>query len=187
MDQLLEWDKELFLFLNNLGQEFWDPVWLLISGVKTWIPLYILLIYLLFRKLEIKNFGIAFVALLINVIITDSGSVWLFKEQFQRLRPCHVEELIEQMRLVKESCGGKYGFVSSHASNTFGLAVLVGWLLKPFFSNARYLLLGWAILVALSRVYLGVHYPLDIICGAVYGAFSAYVILNVYKRLSFSK
>lgn len=183
MEQLLQWDQQLFLFLNSLGQEFWDPLWLLISGSKTWIPFYLFLLFLVFRKTELKIFGIAFIFLILNTVLTDTGSVWLFKEQFQRLRPCHVPDLIVQMRMVKESCGGQYGFISSHASNTFGLAILMGGILKPYYSKAVFLLVLWASVIALSRVYLGVHYPLDIICGAAYGAFCGYIMLKAYQKI----
>mgnify|MGYP000660454676 CR=1 FL=1 len=184
MEQLLKWDDQLFLFLNSLGQEFWDPMWLLISGSKTWIPLYLFLLFLVFRKTELKIFGLAFLFLLINTVLTDTGSVWLFKEQFQRLRPCHVPELLEKMRLVKESCGGQYGFVSSHASNTFGLAILMGGILKPHYAKATLILILWAAIIAFSRVYLGVHYPLDIICGSLYGALCGYISLIFYRKIS---
>tara|TARA_R110002072_G_scaffold19684_3_gene72621 strand:- start:363 stop:923 length:561 start_codon:yes stop_codon:yes gene_type:complete len=184
MEQLLKWDSELFIFLNSLGQESWDPIWLLISGTKTWIPFYLFLLFLVFKKFDLKIFGIAFLILILNTVFTDTGSVWLFKEQFQRLRPCHVPDLLENMRLVKESCGGKYGFVSSHASNTFGLAVLMGGILKEHYSKSVGLLLFWSSLVALSRVYLGVHYPLDIICGAIYGAFCGYLSLRIFRKIT---
>lgn len=170
MNKILEWDRELFLKLNNLGADSWDQVWLAISGEKLWIPLYIILLVLIFRGLKGHAIWIGILIIFANVFFTDFGSVWLFKEQFQRLRPCHVEGLIEQMRLVKDGCGGQYGFLSSHASNTFGLATLVGLMLYRRFPFLLYLLVAWAATVSYSRVYLGVHYPLDIICGGLYGS-----------------
>jgi undecaprenyl-diphosphatase len=183
MDQILEWDAQLFLYLNNLGVSFWDSTWLAISGVKIWIPLYVFLVFLLFKKLPLKLFFVSVLLLVLNTFLTDTGSVWLFKEQFQRLRPCHVEALLDKMRLVKEGCGGKYGFISSHASNTFGLAVLVGGMLKSSFKYARFILIAWATLVAFSRIYLGVHYPLDILCGGIYGALCGYSVLLIFKKV----
>lgn len=183
MTELLEWDTRLLIYLNNLGSEFFDPLWLGISEVRTWVPLYAFLIFLLYRALPMKAFLLTLPILILNVVMTDQGSVWLFKEQFQRFRPCHVEEVLNNIRLVKEGCGGYYGFVSSHASNTFGLAVLVGGVLKFKWSYLRAILLIWASVVAYSRIYLGVHYPLDIICGAAFGSICGFITLWIFKRL----
>ncbi|MGB0177670.1 MAG: phosphatase PAP2 family protein, partial [Owenweeksia sp.] len=141
MEQLLEWDEKFFLALNNLGVQFMDPFWLAVSGTAIWIPLYALLLFLLFRQLSLKAFLILVLLIVANTFMTDQGSVWFFKEQFQRLRPCHVDDLMARMRLVKESCGGQYGFVSSHAANTFGLAVLAGGILKYRYKYALSLLI----------------------------------------------
>ncbi len=184
MSEILRWDTELFLMLNNLGREPMDAFWLMVSGTKIWIPLYALLVFLLFKALKGHAIWIAILIALVNVFFTDFGSVWLFKEQFQRLRPCHVEALIDQMRLVKESCGGQYGFISSHASNTFGIAVLVGLLLYKKFPVALYLLIGWALMVSFSRIYLGVHYPLDIICGGLYGSMCGAMMYFLFSTIT---
>lgn len=182
IESILQWDTEAFLFLNGLGSESWDNMWLSISSVVLWIPLYALLLFLLYKVYGLKRFLWLLPFILLNVILTDTGSVWLFKEQFQRLRPCHVEGLLEQMRLVKH-CGGQFGFVSSHSSNTFGLALLVGSLAKSKYPFLKMLLLFWACLVAYSRVYLGVHYPLDIIMGGAYGALCGYVVFRLQKTI----
>lgn len=183
MTKLIQWDSELLLYLNNSGTEFWDPFWMAVSGVAVWIPLYALLVFLIVKKLSGKYMWFALLAVGLNVVLTDQGSVQLFKEQFMRLRPCHVEELAEHIRLVKGSCGGKYGFISSHASNTFGLAVLVGLLLKSHFRYLLMLLLFWAVLVSYSRVYLGVHYPGDILGGAIFGSVVGFLMFRIYKRM----
>ncbi len=184
MEQLLRWDTELFLALNNLGRESWDSFWLALSETATWIPLYALLLFLLFRTLSLKVFGLTVLLIVLNTFLTDQGSVQLFKEQFQRLRPCHVEALLEKMRLVKEGCGGKFGFVSSHAANTFGLAVLAGNILKLKYRFALVGLLLWATLVSFSRIYLGVHYPLDILCGGIFGALCGGLVLLIFKKIN---
>lgn len=170
LNQLSQWDTELFLFLNGLGTDFWDPFWLRMSEVGIWIPFYLLLLGLVYWLFHWKNALWITLFLVLNVFLTDQGSVQLFKEQFERSRPCHVEELQDQIRLVKGSCGGAYGFVSSHAANTFGLAFFLGLLFRRKWSWLYYLLLVWAGLVSYSRIYLGVHYPGDIFFGALYGA-----------------
>ena len=182
IDNIIHWDTGLFLYFNNLGNVFWDPFWLAVSEEETWIPLYAVLLYLLYRQYPNRKFFLIIPFIVLNVLFTDQGSVWLFKEQFQRLRPCQLEELLDKMRLVKESCGGLYGFISSHSSNTFGLAVLVGLLGKPNYRYLIVLLIVWAALVAYSRVYLGVHYPLDIMVGALYGVLCGLLVYFIASK-----
>lgn len=169
LNQLIQWDTELFLYLNNLGQEFWDPFWLKMSEIGIWIPLYLLMLGLIYWLFHWKDALWLSLFLVLNVLATDQGSVRLFKNQVQRPRPCHVEELQAQIRLVKGSCGGSYGFVSSHASNTFGLAFFLGLLFRRKWPWLYYALIFWAGVVSYSRVYLGVHYPGDILFGGLYG------------------
>lgn len=181
MNQLLEWDSQLLIYLNNLGKSSWDPFWVWMSETEVWIPFYALLLIMIYNAWPRPAFWVALGAIVLNVVFTDTGSVWLFKEQFQRLRPCHVEETLQQIRLVKGSCGGQFGFLSSHASNTFGVAVLGGLLLRPRSSVYLYILLIWAAAVSYSRVYLGVHYPLDILAGAIYGSLCGLLSFNLFK------
>ena len=184
MNKLIHWDRELLVFFNNLGTDFWDPFWIQVSGTLMWLPLYLLLIVLIAKNKRGKELWLALLLVVFNVVFTDQGSVQLFKEQFMRLRPCHVEEILDRIRLVKGSCGGKYGFISSHASNTFGLAVLVGSILKKHYRYALALLIIWATIVSYSRVYLGVHYPGDIIGGGLFGSFVGWAMFKLYQRLT---
>lgn len=174
-----DWDRSLFVSLNNAGESasFLDSTMLAISGTALWIPLYLFLIYLLFRHKGLNGMLIGLAWVVVLILICDQGSVHLFKEVFERLRPCHEPLLEGQVRLVKSHCGGQFGFVSSHATNTFGLAVFVGTLLKR---EVRWLLpalLLWAALVSYSRIWLGVHYPLDLLGGAVLGTLVARILL----------
>jgi undecaprenyl-diphosphatase len=180
------WDTELFLALNQMGTEPFDAFWRTLSGTKVWIPLYLFIVFLMFWKLSRAQAVWGLFFLIINVFLTDKTSVYLFKEVFERLRPCHVDELIDQIRLVKGHCGGKYGFVSSHATNTFGLATFIFLLFRRKSALYGIVLFIWAAFVSYSRIYLGVHYPLDIIGGALLGGlcgwFSYFLLSQVRKR-----
>ncbi len=174
-------DTQLFLFLNGFHNSFFDVVFQFITERYSWIPLYIILSALVFVKFKWRGFILApFIALVI--ISADQISVNLFKEVFLRLRPCHNPEIKDLVHTVN-GCGGQYGFVSSHAANTFALAVFVGLIFKKHFSYLLHIMLVWAAVVSYSRIYVGVHYPADIICGALLGVFIALVF---WKLLQFT-
>lgn len=166
IDYLVKLDTELFIFLNGLHSPFWDNVMLFASGKLTWLPFYLLLIYFIARKHKWKTLW-WLLAIAAVVLVADQLSVHLFKNVFQRLRPCHNPDLSGVIHLVGR-CGGKFGFVSSHAANTFGVAVFLSMLYRNSWASAG--LLIWAAFVSYSRIYLGVHYPADVIFGALLGS-----------------
>ena len=191
IEEILKLDSQLFLFLNNLGSSTFDAFWIFLSYKESNIFFYLSLLIFYFHK-ESKTIKLSevFQSLLfiaIMVLIADQTAN-LFKDSFQRLRPCYNESLIDSVRLVKESCGGKYGFFSAHASNSFSLAVFFGLLYKNKFRYIIYISLLYASLISYSRIYLGVHFPLDILFGGVYGITIGLVVFRIYEnKLNFFK
>jgi len=178
MEWLIELDTHLFLAINGMHTDTWDNIMWWISGKYTWWPFYLLVLgYLGYTGRWQLLPMILFIAL--GITLTDQTSVHLFKNVFHRLRPCH-EPLLEGMvHIVNNKCGGQYGFISSHASNAFGVALLViGWTRKHWITAV---MLTWAMLIAYSRVYLGVHYPGDVIAGGVWGAVCGWILGLLYR------
>ena len=179
IEEISRIDTNIFLYLNSLHSPVMDTVMWWISYKLTWIPLYLLIIYFISKKLKWKALiTVGFLILLIT--LSDQISYHFFKESIQRLRPCHNPMISDIVHLVKNHCGGKYGFVSSHASNSFALAIFT----ILFFKNRNYLIfiLIWATVVSYSRIYLGVHYPGDVICGAVLGSLLGIIVYYLYFR-----
>ncbi|NNE32902.1 MAG: phosphatase PAP2 family protein [Winogradskyella sp.] len=182
LDQIIEFDKELFLYLNGLGTESWDAFWLAYTNKVNWIPLYILLAYLLYKRLGTKMLGLALVTAILMVAFTDQVTN-LFKHGIERLRPCHQEGVSDYMRLVRSWCGGQFGYFSGHSSNSMGVAILVGLMLKNKYKFLIYVLILWAILMGYSRIYIGVHYPLDVLSGLIFGSLSGFGFYKLDKYL----
>ena len=174
MEQVQKIDEYLFRLINSTGWQQMDEVMILISSKWFWIPLYIFIIYTLYKTFQKDFFKVLF-SLGILIFLADFGSVQLFKEIFQRARPCH---LLEGIRVV-DGCGGPFGFISSHASNSFAIAFFVSLLLRRYWWFVN--LFSWAVLIGFSRIYLGVHYPFDILGGMFWGLFVSLLTYYIYK------
>jgi undecaprenyl-diphosphatase len=175
-------DHQLFFFINGKHNVFFDALMKSISDPRVAFPLYLFVIYL-FIVLYKKKSWFYVLALFAVVGFADFASVQFFKEVFMRFRPCHEPDFMYNVHLVNSHCGGKFGFVSSHATNNFALATIFGLLNYKNFRFFTYVLFFWAIIVSYSRVYLGVHYPGDVLGGAILGATVAYVGYIVIKYL----
>lgn len=185
LDMLSRQDEKLFLFLNGLHTPKFDILMTWITARNTWIPLYVLLILLIWRSFEWKKALIFIVYLLLAVGFADFLSSGLMKPFFERPRPCYSAELQGLIHLIG-NCGGKFGFISSHAANSFALFGGIYMIFKKK-SLVANLLPVWAILVSYSRIYVGVHYPADILIGALVGfclSFALYIFVKyVLKKL----
>lgn len=178
---LNQWDTDLFLIVNGAYSDFWDFIMWWASDKYIWIPLYALFLYILWRQYK-KNIWVVMVFAALLIFLSDQISVHFFKDVFQRLRPCHEPGLEGLVHIVNNKCGGEYGFYSSHASNIFALAVFVISLMKNRNGYIVLTVLLWAALIAYSRVYLGVHYPGDVLAGGIAGSILGFLLAKFSKR-----
>lgn len=175
--KILELDTEFFLYLNSFHNDFWDTIMLIVTRKETWIPFFAVILFFIFKNYRSKwVLVIIFVAL--TILLADQLSV-LLKETIQRLRPVHNPEIEQLVHNVLRK-GGLHGFVSSHAANSVALLVFT----SRLFRNRGYwvLMFFWALIFSYSRIYSGVHYPLDIVGGAVLGWL---IGVGTYKALMF--
>lgn len=180
MESILQIDYALFDWINQgLQHAFLDQVMPWWRDRNTWIPLYAVLI--LFSIIKYKLKGLYFILVLaLTVGVADTMSSRVIKKTVKRLRPCKTPALQDTTHLLVR-CGSGYSFTSSHATNHFALAVFLFLTFCRRFKFLRLPLLFWATTIALGQVYVGVHFPLDILCGAILGSLIAYGSARLYE------
>ncbi len=180
MDSIGAWDTQVFFFLNGLHAPWLDPIMFYLSKTLTSLPVYVLIIYLLYKKFNTKIW-IPLICIIACIGLTDRITSGIMKPAFARLRPTHEPLLVEKVHTVNGYKGGKFGFASSHAANTFGLSMLIFMLLRKEKRQIG-LLFVWAAVISYTRIYLGVHYPGDILAGALIGLGCAWICYSLYAK-----
>ncbi|MBP2834199.1 phosphatase PAP2 family protein [Aquimarina sp. U1-2] len=182
METLIQLDKDLFLFLNNLGTSTWDGFWLFMTEKFYQIPLYLVLLFFFYKYYGIR--GTVITLLLVAVLITASDQLAnLFKYVlFQRPRPCRAEGVAEFTRYIAERCG-RYGYFSGHATNSMALAFFTGLALCTHLKYIFPFMVIWAVIVSYSRIYVGVHYPADVITGMAAGILLGVAAFKLHSYL----
>lgn len=183
LDQLLQWDKDTFIYLNSLGIENHDVFWSTITNFSTWIPLFILFVVLVFRAYPKKEAFWALGTILLTLVVV-AVLTGITKELVARLRPSNTEEINTLIRILKSPTG--YSFFSGHASSSFSITTSVFLFLRDKWKWS-WLFYIWPLLFALSRIYVGVHYPLDLIVGALVGILFAILFYRLYHKVGRAK
>jgi undecaprenyl-diphosphatase len=180
--KLIDFDKYLFGIVNQKASNpFFDLIMPFIRQPLFWLPLYFFII--LFAIYNFQKKGAVWIGwMLLTVIITDIISSHFFKPLFGRLRPCNNPELTDSIRLLVDHCGQNGSFTSSHATNHFGIAVFIFFTLEKVWGKFNYLFILWAALICFAQVYVGVHFPFDVIGGALLGSAIGYFMAKVFKR-----
>ena len=180
LDRIKQIDTELLIFLNNLGNKSWDPLWVSITDKFTFLPLFILIIFFLFKKNGTKGLLVILLFISVLILFTDQFTN-VVKDFTQRLRPCRLDELQGLLRDIDIRCG-KYGFFSAHAANSISVTIfIINCVDESVKKFLKPVLILWVMIFSYSRIYLGVHYPLDTIFGLTFGIFSGFLFKYIYN------
>ncbi|MBQ6208748.1 MAG: phosphatase PAP2 family protein [Prevotella sp.] len=181
--QLVDLDHQMLLAVNGMHSTYWDTFMWLVSDKYMWIPLYVALVYVIFRNHSLKAFLWCAVAIGVMILFTDAFTASVLKSSFARLRPANTDNPLSAMvHVVNGYRGGRYGFPSNHASNCWGIAFFIVLLFRQKWLSM--FMAVWAMTVCYSRMYLGVHYPGDILVGMLLGLVGAWTVYRVFVRLT---
>ena len=180
LEKIIDLDKSLFIFLNNLGSKPFDAIWLLITKQFNWIPFFLLLLVILYKKIGTKQLLVALLSIAALITFTNELTD-IIKFSVQRIRPCNDEELVGLIRIVKNS--ETFSYFSGHAANSMAAMMFVFLILRKHYKYS-YLIFLYPLIFAYSRIYLGLHFPLDIISGFVFGSFTGILFYFLFEKLS---
>lgn len=175
LEKIIEFDKELFIKLNALGSEPFDEFWMIVTNQFSWIPLFLLLFFLIFKAYGLKK-GVVLVIVAALLVAFSDQFVNLIKNFFERLRPNNDPTLKTMIRSVKHA--GGFSFVSGHSTTSFAVTLFMILTLKRYYKYP-FLLLFWPFLFAYSRIYVGVHFPIDIFVGMLLGILEGYAFYRL--------
>lgn len=181
LEALKNTDASLFLYLNGMHCPACDAVMPYLTEFWMWIPLFAWWLWLLFKKYGKKVISVV-LFLIVLIVVTDQGAN-VIKKSVKRYRPTHNLQIKDKVHVVNDYRGGEYGFVSNHAANVWGVAIFVFLLLRPVKKVIVFSFFAWALFICYTRIYLGVHYPLDLVGGALLGVVAGYLIAKMNRKV----
>lgn len=180
LETIIEKDQQLLIYLNGLGSTFWDPFYMYITHQINWWPFFVLIIFLLLKKISLKQFGLLVLVLAVFFLFTDQTTN-LIKNSVERLRPVNDPLIEPYLRIVRKA--GSFSFFSGHASNSSGATLILFLILRKYYRYA-WVIFFFPLLFAYTRLYLALHYPLDILCGYIFGISSGFMFFYLFKYLN---
>ncbi len=177
LDTLVQWDKELMIFLNNLGSAEYDSFWLFITKQINWIPFFVFLLYVMYKKVSIKKLGLILLCLAVLIAFTDQMTN-LVKYSVARPRPCNTDDIKGMLRIVH--CSSTLSFFSGHASNSTGTMLFLFLILRRYYKYA-FLVFIFPLVFSFSRIYLSMHFPGDIFAGMCAGLIFGTIFYQLFK------
>ena len=183
IDKLLPLENDLFLALNGGTSVFWENAMWTYTGLVTWIPMVLFILYIAFRHQQLKEGLLVLGSIILILLLANVITELFFKPYFQRNRPSHHSDYKDIVVIINDFRGGDYGFISGHATNSFGLAFFFSRLFRNKF--VTFSMMFWALLNSYSRVYLGVHFISDIIAGFIVGALIGILVYKLYVWIRF--
>jgi len=176
LEKIIALDKKVFIFLNGLGSPAWDGFLQIVTKQLNWAPLFLLVFYLLYKKIGWKNLGLVLLFIAVLILFCDQ-TCNLFKRTFERLRPCNTPDIKDFIRIVERR--DSFSFFSGHAANSMASTVFVFSIFRKYYKHA-YLLFLFPLIFAYSRIYLGLHFPIDILTGYAFGATFGWLMSKAY-------